>query len=115
MSYVTGATQGGGGSASITIPVNWQQYINTVDNSSDEVSFGATSNGVLVINDSAQYNIAVNFTGTAAIPSNSTSLVNNHLIRPKEAIFFNVAATEINLICENASGAQVRIFIGFDA
>lgn len=66
-------------------------------------SFGATAIAVEIINDDATINIAVRFDGSAAaIPSNSSSLSQSHLIRPKEARYFPISVSGFSII--SASG-----------
>lgn len=102
MSYVSASLNSSGVSTSATC------YVNVVDNTADSISIGATTCAIEVINDSPDTNIAVNFTTTAAIPSNTTSVIANHLVRPKEARFFQVATSSCSIIAASGS-QQVRL------
>jgi hypothetical protein len=77
------------------------------------ITFGATSTAVEIINDSTAALVAINFTGAAAaIPTSGTSMVSNHLVRPKEARIFYFQGTLAHVISDTAS-TTIRVTVWY--
>lgn len=101
---------GGGGTVIVTLPTNVECVVNTQGSgSATTITWSATTFAVEIINDDPTINVAIRFDGSAAvIPSNSSSISKSHLIRPKEARYFQVACANCSIIA--ASGTpQVRV------
>lgn len=94
-----------------TVASSQKQYMNSIGTTTVELSLGADVLGVEVLNDSAVNRVAIRFDATDAVfPSNGSSLTNESVIEPKEARYFPVATSVLNIIA-NAASTQVRVTV----